>query len=111
MLTSRRAGMVLETVFRVTPGLPGLGDIGLPLRIEPDAGIQLTLDDPADELRITVRRAVPASQLELVLESGRHRELPDGTHEPLPRVRLLNDEPPERFLVDDFVSALTFLTD
>jgi hypothetical protein len=109
--SDRRDRMLLTTVFKAAIGPPGLGDTQLPLEVEPNDGISMTLDDETGGLHITVRRSVDASQLELVRDRGWYRELEDGTREPLPRVRLVGDEPPERVLVDDFVSALTFLTD
>jgi hypothetical protein len=64
-----------------------------------------------DGLRLVLERSVDPSRLEVVPNSGWFRELPGGEREPLPRLRLVDDQPPEHILAEDFASAVTFLTD
>jgi hypothetical protein len=105
--------MLLRTVFVATAGAPALGDVALPLEITlNEGGVGVTLYQHEDSrLRVRVDRSVDAAHIEVVLEgSGWSEETPEG-RKPLPRLRLRDGMPTERVLVDDFVSALTFLTD
>lgn len=103
--------MLLRTVYTVTPGSAGLHSIDLPLEIPLHAGVQASLCEHQDGFRLLVDRSVDSSRIEVISESGWHRELPGGEREPLPRLRLADDEAPEHVLVDDVVGALSFLTD
>lgn len=68
--------------------------------VEQESGIQLHID-----------RKIDHTKLELVEVSGRYKKPPDGTEEPVPTLRLVEDEALENILSQDFISALTFLTD
>ena len=105
--------MLLRMVFIATPGAIGLQNVALPLEVTLNDDVRVLLYEHEDgRLRIAVHRSVDASDLDLVLEgSGWFEETPEGQRKPLPRLRLRSGMPVERFVADDFVSALTFLTD
>lgn len=105
--------MLLRTVFIVTPGAVGLQDMALPLEVMLNDDVRVSLYAHEDgRLRAAVHRVVDTSQLDVVLEgSGWFTESPEGQQKPLPRLRLRSGMPAERVVMDDFVSALTFLTD
>ena len=87
--------------------------MALPLEVSLDAGARVSLHQHDDDrLRVTVHRSVDASQLETVLEGcGWFEEDAAGERKPLPRLRLRDGMAVVRALVDDFVSAVAFLTD
>lgn len=105
--------MLLRTVFIAAPGPPGLGSVTLPLECSVGDGVRVSLYQHEDgRLRVAVDRSVDPSEIEVVLEgSGWFEDTPEGERKPLPRLRLRSGMPGECLLVDDFVSALTFLTD
>jgi hypothetical protein len=101
--------MLLRTVYTVILGRSQLDEGMLPLEVELAEGIGAVLESE-DGLRLVITRSVDPSKLEVVSDSGWFQELPDGKREPLPRLRLVNDEAPERVLSADFASAVTFLS-
>jgi hypothetical protein len=103
--------MLLRTVYSVSAASPGLDQLALPLELSLAEGINASLDRHVEGLRLSVHRSVDPSRLEVVRNSGWFRELPSGAREALPCLRLVDDEPPEHILVEDFASAVTFLTD
>ena len=87
--------------------------MALPLEVMLNDDVRVSLYAHEDgRLRAAVHRVVDTSQLDVVLEgSGWFTESPEGQRKPLPRLRLRSGMPAERVVMDDFVSALTFLTD
>lgn len=104
--------MLLRTAFVVRATGATFKEVSLPLEVRPEENVRIALVETENGLRIVVHQPVDASRLEVVLEgSGWNRELPDGTCEPLPRLRLIGGMPSTRAVVDEFVHALSFLTD
>lgn len=108
--------MLLQTVYTVTAGWPGLDKVALPLDVRLTDRIRASLNEygDGDVLRLFVDRSVDASRLAVVSESGRSRQLPNGGHEAVPCLRLLGDEGNEtdqQVRVVDLVSAVSFLAD
>jgi hypothetical protein len=103
--------VLLRTVYTVTLGSGGLEDVELPLEVELVEGIHASLVRHNEGLRLTVDRLVQPSRLEVVSDSGWFRGLPGGGRAPFPRLRIRDDDAPEHVLVDDLISAVTFLTD
>jgi hypothetical protein len=104
--------MLLHNVYTVI--LPANKDLGmqLPFTMSLDIAIKASLVEQEGGIQLLIDRKVDHTRLELV-KDGRsyYKELPDGTHEPIPTLRLIEDEAPERILSQNFISALTFLTD
>ena len=104
--------MLLRTIFVVSATGAGLEKVSLPLEVWPEQNVRIALAETDNGLRIVVDQTVDASRVEVVFEgSGWHRELPDGTRQPLPRLRVIGGMPSPRAVVDEFVHALSFLTD
>ena len=105
--------VILRTVYTVSTRRPADLEADLPLEVtfpELDARAELAKTEQ-NGLRLIVDRRVEASELEVVENSGWHRKEPDGTRTPLPRLRIQDDTPVESVLVDDFIGAVSFLTD
>src|SRR5215217_3495034 len=105
--------MLLQTVFTViVVGRRAQFEVEMPLTVALAKGVRGRLVAGGDEtLRLVVERRVDPGALERVAETRRYRELPDGSRETLPALRVRDDEAPEHVLVGDLVSALSFLTD
>ncbi len=104
--------MFLSTVYTVIDDRQRLRDrVALPLEVQLDDGASGVLEEHGDGLRVVIRRPVDHRRLEVVKDSGWFREGPSGERIPLPRLRLVDDQGPEPVMVDDFISAVTFLTD
>lgn len=103
--------MLLHTVYTVvTPANKALG-VKLPFTLSLDADTKASLVEQEGGIQLLIDRKIDHTRLELVEVSGRYKKLPDGMEEPVPTLRLVNDEAPEHILSQDFISALTFLTD
>src|SRR5260370_3667965 len=103
--------MLLHTVYTVvTPANKALG-VKLPFALSLDADTKASLVEQEGGIQLLIDRKIDHTRLELVTDSSYYKELPDGTHQPIPTLRLVNDEAPERILSQGFISALTFLTD
>ncbi len=103
--------MLLHRVYTVTT--PANRDLGLvlPLTISLDANTQASLVEQESGMQLLVDRKIDNTRLELIKSSNYYNKLPDGTEEPISTLRLVDDDAPEYILSQDFVSALTFLTD
>lgn len=102
--------MLLHTVYTITtPGNRPLG-INLPFILSLDTDTTASLVEQDDSIRLLLDRKVDNTRLELIKDDGYSKELPDGTHEPISTLRLVEDEAPENILSQDFISTLTFLT-
>jgi hypothetical protein len=103
--------MLLHTVYTVvTPANKDLGLV-LPFTISLDANTQASLVKHESGIRLVVDRKIDHTRLELVKSGNYYKKLPDDTEEPIPTLRLVDDEAPAYILSQDFMSALTFLTD
>lgn len=104
--------MLLRTVYTISLS-GGAGEhLDLPVEVDLAEGVGASLHHHGTGLlRLVVKRAVDRNRLEVVEDSGRYRETPDGRREPVARLRIRDDEAPEHVLVDDFISVVTFLTD
>jgi hypothetical protein len=102
--------MLLRTVYTVSDS-GRLDTSELPIEVELAPGVRASLEEEERGLRVVIERQVDASKLEVTTESGWFRDRPDGSREPLPALRIKDDEPPEVVLAGDFVSAITFLSD
>ena len=103
--------MLLHTVYTVVTPANKITNLVLPLTITLDANTKASLVEQEGGIQLHIDRKIDHTRLELVEVSGRYKILPDGTEEPVPTLRLVNDEAPEHILSQDFMSALTFLTD
>src|SRR5579859_2656457 len=101
--------MLLHTVYTITTPANRTLDIELPLTIPIDSDTQASLVVQEGGMQLHIDRKVDHTSLELVRDSGYYKTLPDGKHEPIPTLRLVNDEAPEHVLSQDFISTLTFL--
>ena len=102
--------MLLHTVYTVTTPDNRVLGLVLPLTISLDANTQASLVEQENGMQLLVDRKIDHTKLELVKSSNYYKKLPDGTEEPIPTLRLIDDEAPEHILSQDFISALTFLT-
>lgn len=103
--------MLLHTVYTVmTPGNKPLG-VELPFTISLAADTNASLVEQEGGIQLLIDRKIDHTSLELVTNSCYYKELPEGKQEPIPTLRLVKDEAPEHILSQDFISALTFLTD
>jgi hypothetical protein len=103
--------MLLHTVYTaITPANRSLG-VNLPLAIDLDASIKASLVEQESGIHLLIDRKIDHTKLEIVKESGYYKTLPDGKEEPIPTLRLVDDDAPEHILSEDFMSTLTFLTD
>ncbi|SRR6266487_1668009 len=103
--------MLLHTVYTVVIPANNALDISLPLTISLDARTKASLVELENGIQLLIDCKVDPTKLELVRDHGRYKELPDGKQEPIPTLRLVDDEAPEHILSQDFISTLTFLTD
>src|SRR5258708_583840 len=103
--------MLLHTVYTVVIPANRALDVSLPLTISLDANTKASLVEQEGGIQLLIDRKIDHTRLELATDSSYYKELPDGTHEPVPTLRLVNDEAPEHILSQDFISTLTFLTD
>ena len=103
--------MLLHTVYTVVTPANKVPGLVLPLTISLDADTKASLVEQEGDIQILVDRKIDHTRLELVEVSGRYKKLPDGTEKPVPTLRLVEDEAPEHILSQDFISALTFITD
>lgn len=103
--------MLLHTVYTVITPANKIPSLVLPLTISFDANTKASLVEQEGGIQLLIDRKIDHTRLELVEVSGRYKKLPDGTEEPIPTLRLVNDEAPEHILSQDFMSALTFLID
>lgn len=104
--------MLLHTVYTVM--LPANKDLGmqLPFTMSLDIAIKASLVEQEGGIQLLIDRKIDHAKLEVVKDSGyQYKKLPDGGREPVPTLRLIEDEAPERILSQNFMSALTFLTD
>ncbi len=103
--------MLLHTVYTVVTSANKIPSLVLPLTISLDANTKASLVEQESGIQLHIDRKIDHTRLELVEVSGRYKKLPDGTEEPVPTLRLVEDEALENILSQDFISALTFLTD
>lgn len=105
--------MLLRTVYTLRPVPPAaLPHLSLPLIVPFAEGVQAVLSvGDTGILSLAMERRVDPSALELVTDTGRYRELPDGSEEPIPAIRLQDEDPPDHVFADDVANALSFLTD
>src|SRR5260370_16006200 len=103
--------MLLHTVYTVVTPANKVPSLVLPLTISLDDDTKASLVEQESGIQLLIDRKIDHTKLELATDSGYYKELPDGTHEPVPTLRIVNDEAPEHILSQDFISALTFLTD
>jgi hypothetical protein len=101
--------MILRETYLVTPASIAQ-EIEMPFEINSDDGSVARLAFEDDRLRLTRDYSVPVA-LEVERESGFFRSLPDGTEEPLPRLRIPSDAQPSHLWLEDIVDALSFLVD
>lgn len=104
--------MLLHTVYTVV--LPANKDLGmqLPFTMSLDIATKASLVKQKDDIQLLIDRKIDHTKLEVVKDSGyQDKNLPDGLLEPVPTLRLIEDEAPEHILSQNFMSALTFLTD
>ena len=103
--------MLLHTVYTVVTPANKVTSLVLPLTITLDVDVKASLVEQEGGIQLHIDRKIDHTRLELVEVSGRYKKLPDGTEEPVPTLQLVNDEAPEHILSQDFMGALTFLTD
>ena len=103
--------MLLHTVYTVVTPANKVPSLVLPLTISLNANTKASLVEQESGIQLLIDRKIDHTRLELATDSGYYKELPDGTHEPIPTLRLVNDEAPEHILSQDFISAITFLID
>jgi hypothetical protein len=103
--------MLLHTVYTVvTPDNKDLG-INVPFTLPLDANTKATLVKQEGGIKLLVDRKIDPAKLEAAKDGGcYYKKLPDGTEEPVPTLRLVDDEAPEYILSQNFMSVLTFLT-
>jgi hypothetical protein len=100
--------MRLRTVYSVRSRSLGLDQVVLPLELALGEGIHVSLDETDEGLRLSLDRPVDdPSRIEIVRDSG----WTSAEGKPLPRLRLRDHESSEDVLLNDFVNAVTFLTD
>ncbi len=103
--------MLLHTVYTVTTPTNRVLELVLPLTLSLDTNTQASLVEQESGMQLRVDRKIDHTRLELVKSSNYYKKLPDGTQEPISTLRLVDDEAQEYILSQDFISALTFLTD
>ncbi len=103
--------MLLHTVYTVTTPTNRVLELVLPLTLSLDTNTQASLVEQESGMQLRVDRKIDHTRLELVKSSNYYKKLPDGTQEPISTLRLVDDEASEYILSQDFISALTFLTD
>src|SRR5258708_26618481 len=102
--------MLLHTVYTVVIPANRALDVSLPLTISLDADTKASLVEQESGIQLLIDRKIDHTRLELVTDSGYYKELPDGKHEPIPTLRLVDYQAPEYILSHNFYSAPTFLT-
>src|SRR5260370_21179792 len=103
--------MLRHTVYTViTPANSTLG-VNLPIAVDLDATTKASLVEQEDSIQLLIDRKIDHTKLELVKDSWHPKDLPDVEHEPIPTLRLVDDEAPEYILAQDFISILTFFED
>jgi|SRR5579863_1632980 len=103
--------MLLHAVYTVmTPGNQPLSLI-LPLMLSLDKDTVASLVEHEEGMQLLVDRKIDPASLGLVKDDSYSKELPDGKHEPIPTLQLIDDGALEHILSEDFISTLTFLTD
>ncbi len=103
--------MLLHTVYTVVTPANKVPSLVLPLTISLDANTKASLVEQESGIQLLIDRKIDHTRLELVKDSSYYEKLPDGKEEPIPTLRLVDNEAPEHILSQDFISALTFLTD
>jgi hypothetical protein len=103
--------MLLHTVYTVSTQANKVLELVLPLMISLDANTKASLVEQENGIQLLVDRKIDHTRLQLVKDRHYYKQIPDGTEEPIPTLRLIDDEAPEHILSQDFISALTFLTD
>ncbi len=103
--------MLLHTVYTVTTPANRVLGLVLPFTISLDTKMQASLVEQDRGMQLLVDRKIDHTRLKLVKDGSYHKQLPDGTEEPIPTLRLVDNEALEYILSQDFISALTFLTD
>jgi hypothetical protein len=104
--------MLLRTEHKILlPSGHELPAIDIPTDLELEKGVLATLYDRDDHLALVIDRKVDIKELRLAEVSGIFKYRDDGSKEPIRTLSINNDEDPEPFLAQDFVSGLTFLTD
>jgi hypothetical protein len=103
--------MLLHTVYTVVTPSNKIPSLVLPLTISLDADTTASFIEQESGIQLHIDRKIDHTKLELVEVSGRYQKLSDGTEEPVPTLRLVEDEARVNILRQDFISALTFVTD
>jgi hypothetical protein len=103
--------MLLHTVYTVMTPTNTIEGPALPFTISLDAATKASFVEQQNDIQLHIDRKIDPTRLELVEVSGRYKVLPDGTEVPIPTLRLVEDEAVENILSQDFISALTFLSD
>src|SRR6266496_789181 len=103
--------MLLHTAYTVVTPANMVESFVPPPPVSLDADTIATFVEQASGIQLHIDRKIDHTRLELVEVSGRYKKLPDGTEKPVPTLRLIEDEALENILSQDFISALTFLTD
>ncbi len=103
--------MLLHTVYTVMTPTNTMEGPALPFTISLDADTTASLVEQENDIQLHIDRKIDPTKLELVEVSGRYKVLSDGTEVPVPTLRLIEDEAVENILSQDFISALTFLSD
>src|SRR5438034_590623 len=101
----------MNTAYTVaTPVNMALG-VELPFTMTLDADTEASLVEEEGRIQLLIDRKIDHTSLELATDSSYYKKLPDGKHEPIATLRLVKDEAAQHILSQDFISALTFLTD
>ena len=103
--------MLLHTVYTVVTPANMVASLFLPPTISLDADTKASFVEQESGIQLHIDRKIDHTKLELVEVSGRYKKLPDGTEEPVPTLRLVEDEALVNILSQDYISELTFLTD
>jgi hypothetical protein len=99
--------VLLRTIYSVRSSSLGVDEVVLPLELALGEGIHVSLDETGEGLRLSLDRPVDPSRIEIVRDSG----WTSAEGKPLRRLRLPDHESSEDVLLNNFVNAVTFLTD
>ena len=102
--------MILRSTYVLTP-YSAAAEMELPLEINLDDGSRARIGEVDGKLQLVREFPIEQTQLGVEEASGWSQKLPDGSYEPLPRLKLLSRFGDSRRSVDDLVDGLSFLID
>lgn len=103
--------MLLHTVYGVlVPEGKSLG-INIPFTLTIDDNTKASLVKHKTGLRLLIERKIDPSKLVLEKSDKFYKVTPAGKKEPIPTLKLVDDEPQETIVSQDILSGLTFITD